>query len=306
MNTLGITADRPPACACRWAAYVSAAERNQNARVFGAVRTGYIAKNLLLNALAPAVRPLRSQRGSLGMDGDSDKVERTIRRLSPGLEALGGLIDRDVLELGPGRTPELLQRLLAQGARSGTGIDPELVIRDGAPARFLRFDGRSIPLPADSVDLIVSKSALEHVDPRHVEPLVAEMRRVLRTGGGMVHIIDLRDHMFIDGDDEVVGDWLDALRYPEALFRVMFGNRSTGINRLRAPEWRDVFVRHDFDILDWDVRHFPLPIDFEPAHLQPRWRDLPPAILSIGYVTVTTRIAGVPVAARPARPSRVA
>lgn len=252
-------------------------------------RYGYIGRNLLLNAIAPALLPISRQRGSLGMDNDADAIEDTLRRLQPSIDALGGWVGRDVLELGTGRSPGLLKEIIAAGARSGIGIDPQLAITDRGPARFLRFDGRNIPLPSASIDVIVSKSVLEHVKPQDVEPLISETFRLLRPGGGGVHIIDLRDHMFISGDNKVTGDWLDALRYPEPLFRAMFANRSTAINRLREPDWQAIFDRHGFEISSWEQETFPLPVNFDRARLHARFRDIPPEVLAVGYLTIAVR-----------------
>lgn len=33
--------------------------------------------------------------------------------------------------------------------------------------------------------------------------------------------IDLRDHLHVEGDHDVCGDWLEALRYPEWLRNAM-------------------------------------------------------------------------------------
>lgn len=252
----------------------------------------YVARNLLINAVSPAARPFRLHRQPRGIDDRPDLVEDALQGLQPGIEALGGIRDRDVLELGSGRTRELLRRMIADGARSGTGIDPYLAVKDGAPARFMRFDGRNIPLPDESIDRVVSKSVLEHVAPRDVEPLMTDMFRVLRPGGGAVHIIDLRDHMFVQGDDVITGDWLDALRYPEFLYRAMFSRRSAAINRLREPEWRALFDRLRFEILAWQVTRYPLPPGFERKRLAPRFREFPLEVLSIGFLTVTVRRRG--------------
>ena len=291
----------------------------------------YIAANLAKNAAAPVVIPLRRGRGSLGMDGAPEAVLRTLGALVDALGAGGGsLAGTGVVELGPGRTPELAAALTLLGADGAVGADvtvqvppgwedgiepfvaalaadapllaaagasPETVraratqfAADGWPVRFVGFDGRRLPLPPDSSDLVCSKSVLEHVQPADVDPLLTDLRRVLRPGGFMVHAIDLRDHMFID-NDEVTGDWLRALRYPDALFKWMFSRRSTAINRLRAPEWRDAFERHDFEVEAWQERRYPLPAGHRPERLQPRWRDLPPEVLEVGQIVVTLRLA---------------
>jgi SAM-dependent methyltransferase len=157
------------------------------------------------------------------------------------------------------------------------------------PVSFTTFDGRVLPLSDTSVDLVISKSALEHVPWRQVEPQLADLYRVLRPGGVMVHIIDLRDHFHMQGDHDVTGDWLEALRYPQKLYDAMFSNRSTNINRLRAGEWLDAFADAGFETEYEDRKVFRLPDDFDPAQLQARWRGLGRSELAVGYLTLGLR-----------------
>jgi SAM-dependent methyltransferase len=164
--------------------------------------------------------------------------------------------------------------------------------RGSWPVRIERYDGASIALADASVDLILSKSVLEHVTPVRVLPLIGEMHRILRPGGVMLHRIDLRDHMGIEGDDAVRGDWLDALRYPEWLFRAMFSRRSTSINRLRSSEWRRLIDASSWSVTLWDEMRFALPAGFDRSKLARRWRELAPEELEIGQILVAARRAG--------------
>jgi SAM-dependent methyltransferase len=153
----------------------------------------------------------------------------------------------------------------------------------GVPLHFLRYDGRRIPLPDDSVGLIVSRSVLEHVHRDDVEPLVREMLRVSTSDGLMLHIIDLRDHMRLEGD-VVVGDWLDALTYPEWLFNAMFSKRPVLINRFRANEWRNLFESNGFRVLVEKQYRLPLPEQFMRDRLDKRWRSLNEDILTVARI----------------------
>jgi SAM-dependent methyltransferase len=248
--------------------------------------------------------------------------------MSDGLAACTSpLLGGTVLELGPGRTPELTGAFVLAGAAQAIGVDVELqvpadfsdparyaplvevLIEQGGtflhaagttpdavrqrfselqrgpwPASFMKYDGKRLPVATGSIDLCVSKSVLEHVPPADVPGLLAELRRVLRPGGAMVHVVDLRDHLHIVGDEAVSGDWLDALRYRERLFRAMFSNRSTSINRLRAPQWRQLAESSGFQVLEWRDWQFQLAPEFDQAQLQPPWCDYDLDVLSVGMI----------------------
>lgn len=296
-------------------------------------RAGYVLANLGKNALAPLVIPLRRDRGCFGMDGDPRMVVDVLDRFAPMMSELQvALHDRTVLELGPGRTPDVCAAAVLAGAARAIGIDvaPQIpadallgsryepllqrLIDGGSrfltavgataqsaqerhaelsdqpwPLQFQRFDGQTLPLPTGCVDVVLSKSVLEHVRAEQVEPLLADLHRVLAPGGVMIHIVDLRDHMHIVTDEQAEGDWLDALRYPKPLFEAMFSNRSTSINRLRRIEWRTAISRVGFTVEHELLRRFPLPADFRRLALRGSWRGLDEDELSIGFVTFGVR-----------------
>jgi SAM-dependent methyltransferase len=58
---------------------------------------------------------------------------------------------------------------------------PEVRTRTRTDAHFETFDGVTIPFEDQSFDLVYCKQVLEHA--RHPAPLLAEVRRVLATGG---------------------------------------------------------------------------------------------------------------------------
>ena len=148
------------------------------------------------------------------------------------------------------------------------------------PVDFVEYDGLRLPLPDESVDLVVSKSVLEHVPPEVAAGLLSEMYRVLRPGGSVAHSVDLRDHMQISGDLHTFGDWLDALRYSDRVFDAMFSRRSTFINRWRTPEWRRAVDRAGFQVKAWVTSRLELHPGFDRSALRQPWNSYDLATLS--------------------------
>ncbi|MEQ8763891.1 MAG: class I SAM-dependent methyltransferase [Planctomycetota bacterium] len=95
-----------------------------------------------------------------------------------------------VLDLGCGGG----RRFLAERGRRTIGID--LSLASLAVARDVyddvaRADLTRLPLPDRSVDVVVSVDVLEHVPPGSKDLVLAEMLRVLRPGGRLVHYYDV-------------------------------------------------------------------------------------------------------------------
>jgi SAM-dependent methyltransferase len=289
---------------------------------------------LVKNLAAFLLRPLRERSRKLGIEGDPAVAVAALSRMAPAFSALGVRADGlRVLELGPGRTPELMVATILAGADEAVGVDTSMQVppdarepwryralleelgrpengavlealgssAERAKARYElladaplamsshEYDGARLPLADGSVDLIISKSVLEHVRLRQIPTLLREMIRVLAPGGGMVHAIDLRDHLHIDGDDRVSGDWLTALRYRRWLFDAMFSQRATSINRLREPQWRSELERAGLEVAYWRTSEFPLPEGFRSDRLQPPWNSLSREILEVGFIHVAAR-----------------
>ena len=84
-----------------------------------------------------------------------------------------------------------------------------------------------------SVDFIWSNVALEHVARPDFQPMVQEMRRVLKSDGVMSHSIDLRDHL---------QNSLNNLRFSEGIWEsYLFRNSGFYTNRLRFHEILQIF-----------------------------------------------------------------
>lgn len=143
-----------------------------------------------------------------------------------------------------------------------------------SPIRYKIFSGSQIEEKEDSIGFLYSKSVLEHINISQLEVAIQDQFRVLKPGALALHIIDLRDHLHIDGDHKVEGDWLDALRYPEWLHRAQTSNRRAYINRLRANDWLKLFKSQGFELVEWRLRHNALPSHFKQARLSKEFRSV--------------------------------
>jgi SAM-dependent methyltransferase len=94
-------------------------------------------------------------------------------------------------------------------------------------------------LPNESVDLIVSRSVLEHIT--NPSAAVKEQMRILKKGGTFIHFIDLRDHVF---------RWpFEMLTFSKETWEKILTNPKNGAgyqNRLRMDDWLNLFSHSAF------------------------------------------------------------
>lgn len=111
----------------------------------------------------------------------------------------------------------------------------------GGRVRFLPDAAANLDLPNESAGLIMSENVLQGLlEP---EAVVAEMARVLEPGGGMYHKIDLRDHYSQFP--------LQFLCYSDYVWSHVLTSRQLHkgyLNRLRLPEWVDLFEAYDLEV----------------------------------------------------------
>ncbi len=235
------------------------------------------------------------------------------------------LENKVIVELGPGQTPDMLFSSLLFGAKKAIGLDvnkyletktslladyeetigwiSEAIVNGQLPKtqafderRFSGkcfipddyfeiklYDGMRFPLEDETVDVIWSKSVLEHV--KDYESMISEMRRVLRIGGMMCHIIDLRDHTTFEKGE----DWLRFLRYGDRLWSLMTSNRSTWSNRLRSSQWESAFRAAEFILLHKEIEVLPFNDDFHKERLVLPFRVFEDEDLSIAWLKIVYR-----------------
>jgi|ERR1017187_904236 SAM-dependent methyltransferase len=107
-------------------------------------------------------------------------------------------------------------------------------------------DCRALDLPAESVDVVVSRAVLEHIPPNVIDRIFVESRRVLRPGGLACHFVDNSDHwQFEDRNISRV----NFLRFSDRMFWWTCINPLNYQNRLRHSEYRELLIKSGFTIL---------------------------------------------------------
>lgn len=139
-------------------------------------------------------RPLESEAGERAWYEEMDRrffaagVIPQKARPFDGLIPFDVLSEMDVLEIGVGMGAHA--QLLAQGARSYTGIDLTAAAVGatqrrfdlfGVPGTILQMDAEKLAFPDRSFDLIWSWGVIHHTS--NTRAALAEMRRVLKPGG---------------------------------------------------------------------------------------------------------------------------
>ena len=201
-----------------------------------------ILQNLVIG-IAPIARFAARYHGT-GLNGDRARAREVL-----GLYCrFQSVVGKDVLEIGPGHTLEVLEEALVSGANSCTAVDvAEYVGADQATEKgidYRLYDGTRLPFDSAQFDVIWSHTAFEHL--RYPEITVQECFRVLRPGGAMAAHIDLADHSHYGMQPPPPLRLFECLRYPEWLWRLMKWNRSSYVNRLRKSQWKRLFEKAGF------------------------------------------------------------
>jgi SAM-dependent methyltransferase len=222
--------------------------RNMPWKGWGDFMSMFIPVDVLQNflmGLRPVAR-LARRHHSTGLNADPYRVNQVFNLYS----RFASMSGKNVLEIGPGHTLEVLEKALASGAKSCTAIDvTDYLSHEQAEKKqiaYVVYDGREMPLAGESIDLICSYTALEHV--RYPSMTVKECFRILRPGGILVSVIDLGDHSWYGKNATYPDKVFDCLRYPEWLWNLMRWNRSSYVNRLRQSDWTRLFVEAGFTV----------------------------------------------------------
>ena len=201
----------------------------------------------ILQNLLMGIKPLARLAGryhSTGLNADRT-MARQVFELYCRFQSAAG---KDILEIGPGHTLEVLEEALASGAKSCMAVDVVEYLSAEQAARkridYRLYNGRQLPFASQQFDCVWSYTTFEHL--RYPAVTVAECARVLRAGGSMVAFIDLGDHSYYQQQPPQPLKLFHCLQYPEWLWNLMKGNRSSYMNRLRKSEWKQLFQEAGF------------------------------------------------------------
>lgn len=111
-------------------------------------------------------------------------------------------------------------------------------------------DAADTKLPKNSVDLVYSNTVLEHLSAANVQQVFKECKRILRSGGYMLHLIDLSDH-FSHSDKSI--STINFLQFSERAYE-KYNTRFIFQNRFRPVFWRQIFEQHEFEIVYWRAK----------------------------------------------------
>ena len=158
-----------------------------------------------------------------------------------------------------------LRDLLAQheggSGAANTRLDELLELELQVPARQLLdevlqrccitylapCDASAPDLQAGSLDVQLSRAVLEHIPPDELRRLLEGATRLLKPDGHCAHWIDLSDH-FQHGDDSI--SRINFLRFTDAGWERLAGNRFMYMNRLRASQYLALFADSGLEVLN--------------------------------------------------------
>jgi len=212
-----------------------------------------------------------------GLNVNIDQCVRFVDRVSTYLETVCGqnLMDLRILELGSGWFPVVPLLLKCRGAQVVHTYDinrhyskrrirkaAALVEQNFGSQNLLREVQRSGELPSGIeyhpkwdltkkppgtvFDLCVSRFVLEHISPDALTGVHRASHCWLRESGYWIHWVSPGDHRSYD-DYRI--HRLAFLEMSEADWDRKFGNRFAYHNRLRRPQYLEVFRESGFDVL---------------------------------------------------------
>lgn len=169
------------------------------------------------------------------------------------LTDLERLLDRDTvaqaISVVMKRSEEIGRRIGVPRERAAELLTmPDAMGQDGCLSRL----GLTYTVPFDSkrdmkpVDLIISRTVLEHIPPAVLLSLLKKFLEYLCPGGVMYHIIDHSDHR--ERSDRSISR-IEFLRYSDGFWKLLCINPQNYTNRLRHSEYVSLMRDAGYDIM---------------------------------------------------------
>jgi SAM-dependent methyltransferase len=152
---------------------------------------------------------------------------------------------------------------------------------------FAPFDVRATGLPGGSVDIVTSRSVLEHVPQDEMVAIFKEVRRVLKRDGAMVHTFDHSDH-WQHFDPSIAR--MNYVRYSSRQWRLI-NNSLCYQNRMMSTQFLDLVRTCGFETVELETVYDPVAAsELEKLKIHPDFDQF-----SIDEIAkVTTRVVAIP------------
>jgi SAM-dependent methyltransferase len=146
-------------------------------------------------------------------------------------------------------------------------------------------DATGLALQDKSVDYHVSFAVLEHIPPSTLCGILKEGRRLLRSGGRFIHLVDFSDH-FSHSDDSITA--VNFLRFSEKQWARCAGNRYMYHNRMRVDEFTELLAESglSIDLLKTSVDQRALEALQKGFPLAERFQRKPPEVNAVSSAWV--------------------
>lgn len=115
---------------------------------------------------------------------------------------------------------------------------------------FAPTDAARLPLRDEEVTFHVSNNVCEHIPKGTLAGILKEGARVIKADGLSVHSIDHSDH-FAHSDSTLSA--VNFLRYGDAYWALLSGNRYMYMNRMQVDDFRTLFHQADHEVLAVDA-----------------------------------------------------
>lgn len=108
------------------------------------------------------------------------------------------------------------------------------------------LDARNTQFKTNSYDVITSTCTLEHIPGTYISEIFRECFRILKPGGVMSSIIDMKDHFA--GIDDSISPY-NFLKFSDKVWNFLYNSSLHYQNRLRVYDYLDMFNNTGFNIL---------------------------------------------------------